>query len=120
MFSCCSTVAATPPVTNKLIALRAEYEALRGYRVFGPLADMDEKETERYISNLNIWLTDLKVELREAKAMILALRAEYEAIKGPIALTFLPVDTMSLETANSHIARLRSTIAGLTAPGPNL
>jgi len=114
MFSCCSSVAATAPETNKLIALRAEYETLRGYRVFGPLADMSQKETEGYISNLRIWLADLKADIREAKATILTLRAEYEAIKGPIAFTFLPVDTMSLEAANSHIARLRSMIAGLT------
>ena len=102
------------PETNKLIALRAEYETLKGYKVFGPLADMNKQETERYISNLYIWLADLKADIREAKATILTLRTEYEAIKGPIAFTFLPVDTMSLEAANSHIARLRSMIAGLT------
>jgi len=159
-------------MTNNLIALRAEYEALRGYKVFDPLADMDQKETERYIANLNIWLADLKADIREAratililrteyvaikggnafgllgdmtleaanehiirlrgwiadfkvklieaKATILALRAEYEALRGPIAFTFIPVDSMSLEAANSHIARLRSMIAGLVAPGPIL
>jgi iron uptake system EfeUOB component EfeO/EfeM len=102
------------PETNTLIALRAEYETLKGYKVFGPLADMSQKETEGYISNLRIWLADLKADIREAKATILTLRTEYEAIKGPIAFTFLPVDTMSLEAANSHIARLRSMIAGRT------